>query len=165
MEKIDIDYSTKNIPVSSKDEYAIQLVSKIEHVIKRMRWKALEYLGKLNNCTKETYGFKSRKCPPTVKEMTNFEEDLRLMIKQLEYRDVKNEFLKKLTDDIKLFKNTKNMLINADKSRNIYKVSSENYKKYLVQNITKTYEKSNKARVNSINKDTKKLAEKLKIAD
>ena len=57
------------------------------------------------------------------------------------------------------------MLTNTDKSRNIYKASSENYKKYLVENITKTYKKSNKARVNSINKDTKKLAEKLKIAD
>ena len=99
MEKIDIDYSTKNIPTPSKDEYEIQLVSKIEHVIKRMRWKTLEYLGKLNNSTKESYGFKSRKCRPSVKEMTNFEEDLRLMIKSLEYRDVKNEFSKKLADD------------------------------------------------------------------
>ena len=42
-----------------------------------MRWKALEYLGKLNNSTEESYGFKSRKCPPTMKEMTNFEKDLR----------------------------------------------------------------------------------------
>ena len=57
------------------------------------------------------------------------------MIKQLEYTDVKNEFSKKLTDDIKLIKNTKDMIINVDKSRNIYKVSSENYKKYLVENI------------------------------
>ena len=46
MEKIEIDYSTKNIPVPSKDKYEIQLVSKIEHAIKRMRWKALKYLGK-----------------------------------------------------------------------------------------------------------------------
>ena len=57
------------------------------------------------------------------------------------------------------------MPINADKSRNIYKVSRGNFKKYLVENKTKTYKKSNKARVNSINKDTKTLAEKLKIAD
>ena len=126
MEKIDIDYSTKNIPTPSKDEYEIQLVSKIEHVIKRMRWKTLEYLGKLNNSTKESYGFKSRKCPPAVKEMINFEEDLRLMTKKLEYREVKNEFSKKLVDNIKLIKNTKEMLIYANKSRNIYKVSDEN---------------------------------------
>ena len=32
----------------------------------------------------------------------------------------------------------------------IYIVSRENYKKYLVENITETYKKSNKARVNSI---------------
>ena len=144
MEKIDIDYSTKKISIPSKDEYEIHLLSKIEHVIKRMRWKALEYLGKLNNSTKESYGFKSRKCSPTVKEMTNFEEDLRLMIKNLEYRNIKNEFSKKLADDIKLIKSTKEMLINADKSRNIYKVSCENYKKYLVENI-KTNKKPDKA--------------------
>ena len=47
------------------------------------------------------------------------------------------------------------MLINADKSRNIYKVSDENSKKYLVENIAKTYQKSSKAHVNSIKKDTK----------
>ena len=99
MEKNDFDYYTKNIPIPSKDEYEIQLVSKIEHVIKIMRWEALEYLGKLNNYTKESYSFKSRKCPPTVNEMTTFEEDFRLMIKNLEYRDVKNEFSKKLADD------------------------------------------------------------------
>ena len=52
IEKIDIDLSTKNIPIPSKDEYEIQLVSKIEHVTKRMRWKDLECLGKLNNSTK-----------------------------------------------------------------------------------------------------------------
>ena len=45
------------------------------------------------------------------------------------------------------------MLINADKSQNIYKVSRESYKKNLVKNIGKTYKKSNKASVNSINKD------------
>ena len=116
MIKIVIDYSTKNIPIISKDEYEVQLVSKIEHVIKRMGWKALEYVGKLNISTKESYGFKSRKCPPTVKEMTYFEEDLRLIIKNLVYRDVKNDFSKKLVDDIKLIKNTKEMLINAEKS-------------------------------------------------
>ena len=60
---------------------------------------------------------------PTVKEMTNSEEVLRYMIKNLEYRNIKNEFSKKLVDDIKLIKSTTEMLINADKSRNIYKVS------------------------------------------
>ena len=97
--------------------------------------------------------------------MTNFEDDLRLLIKNLEYSNVKNEFSKKIADDIKLIKNTEEMLVKTDKSRNIYRVSRVNYKKYLVENITKAYKKSNKPRVNSINKEPKKLAEKLKIAD
>ena len=93
-----------------------------------MRWKALEYLAILHNSTKESYVFKSRKCIPTVKEMTNFEEDLRLVIRNLEYRNVNSEFSKELVDDIKLIKNAKKMLINADKSRNIYRVTPEKYK-------------------------------------
>ena len=103
--KIDIDYSTKNVSIPSKDEYKVKLASKIKRVINRMRWKALEYLGKLYNSTKESYVFKSRKCIPTVKEMTNFEEDLRLVIRSLEYKNVNSEFSKELVDDIKLIKN------------------------------------------------------------
>ena len=57
MEITNIDYSTKNIPVPFKDEYEIQLVSKVENLIKRMQWKALEYLGKLNDSAKENSAF------------------------------------------------------------------------------------------------------------
>ena len=64
--------SSFQFPISSRDEYEIQLVSKVERLIKRMRWKALEYLGKLNNSAKETWGFKPRKCLPVVKELVNF---------------------------------------------------------------------------------------------
>ena len=35
------------------------------------------------------------------------------------------------------------------------------YKKYLIENITKTYKNTTKARVRSINKATKKFAEKI----
>ena len=44
------------------------LTSKIEKVIKRMGWKVLEFLGKLdsNSNKKETYGFKPLKCLPAV---------------------------------------------------------------------------------------------------
>ena len=73
--------------------------------------------------------------------MSNFEKDLRLMIKNLEYREVKYSFSKRLANDLKLIKNAKELLVNVDKSQNIYKISDENYRKYLVENITKTYKK------------------------
>ena len=38
-----------------------------------MRWKALKFLGKLDNQAKDSYGFKSSKCPSLVNELSNFE--------------------------------------------------------------------------------------------
>ena len=70
MERTNIDYSTKNIPVLSKDEYGMQ-------------WKALKYICKWNDSAKETYGFKSRKCPFVIKELVNYEEDLKLLIRNI----------------------------------------------------------------------------------
>ena len=40
MEKLKFEYSTKNIPLPSEGSYKLQLIEKIEMVIKRMRWKA-----------------------------------------------------------------------------------------------------------------------------
>ena len=73
MEKFNINYSKKNIPLPSEKEYTTQLISKVENVTKRMRWKALQFLGKLEGNNKETFGFRSLKCPPVVDELVPFE--------------------------------------------------------------------------------------------
>ena len=73
------------------------LISKIEKVLKRMRWRTLEFTGKLEaSSDKETYGFRSLKCPPTVAELSNFENDLMLMAKNIEFRKISNNFQKKI---------------------------------------------------------------------
>ena len=41
-----------------------------------MRWKALQFLRKLEENNKETYGFKSGICLQSVDELNKFEEDL-----------------------------------------------------------------------------------------
>ena len=56
MEKFNIDYSAKNIPIPSEREYVIQLISEVGKFIKRMRWNALQFLGKLDNSRNENYG-------------------------------------------------------------------------------------------------------------
>ena len=68
MEKFNIIYSKKNIPTASIAQYKLMLTSEIKKVIKRMQWKVLEFLVKLdsNSNKKETYGFKSLKCRPAV---------------------------------------------------------------------------------------------------
>ena len=104
MERFNLDYSKKNIPIPSKEEYKLLLTAKTNSFIKRMRWKALEFLGQLPLKFKETYGFKSKNSPPAVTELRKFEEDLFSLIKSIEFRNTDNTLQKKMRTDIKMIK-------------------------------------------------------------
>ena len=158
MEKFNMDYSDKNTPIPSRQDYEIQLLSKTENFIIRIRWKALEFLGNLESTEKETYGFKSRNCPPIVEEVANFEHDVMMMIKNIQFKNINNDFQTKLRNDISDIQKCEKVLIPADKSRNIYKMETADYKKLLHDNITRTFKKSDQRKFNNINKDVKKIA-------
>ena len=50
MEKLQLQYSQKNIPVPLEGSYKLQLMDKIDQVIKQMRWKAVFFMkGSENN--------------------------------------------------------------------------------------------------------------------
>ena len=125
MEKLNIDYSKKNILVATKHQYKIILISKIEKVVKRIRWKALEIHGKLNDNNKEKFGFKSIKCPPTVSKLPNFESELTLMVNNVEFRNINNDFQKKLKNNINEIKICNKVLVSASKSINLYKPEND----------------------------------------
>ena len=165
METFNIEYSTKNIPLPGKDEYKLQLIQKTEKLIKRMRWKSLQFLGKLESQSTQTYGFPSRKCPPAIEQLSKFELDLMMMIKNIEFRKVVNEFQDKLDNDLQEIRQSSNLFIHADKSRNIYKVKTNEYDKLMKENITKTYRKSDSEKVQKINIETKNVVKNLKIID
>ena len=165
MEKFNMNYSDKNIPIPTEQNYKIQLISKTEKFIKRIRWKALQFLVKLESTDKLTYGFKTRYCPPVVDELTSFENDLMIMIKNIQFKSIKNDFQSKLREDINEIKNSNKIFVPADKSRNIYKMEKEQYNKLLHENITKTYKKINENRINTINKTAKKIASDLELED
>ena len=77
MERIKFDYSYKNIPIPSVRSYKLLLIEKIELVIKRMRWKA-HFYSKYEEAKEvpENYGFKSLNCPPQIKELSAFKNEL-----------------------------------------------------------------------------------------
>ena len=110
-----------------------RLISKTELIMKRMRWKALKFLGRLESSGKETFGFRSRKCPPVVDELTNFESDLMLMIKNIEFRNTNNTFQEKLRNDIKELSQENKVFVSADKFTNIYKMDKEVMKSYYLR--------------------------------
>ena len=69
MEKVNLGYSVKNIPLANGATYKLKLVEKIESVIKRMRWKAIFFTARnKDNPEVETYGLPTEKCPQQVKE-------------------------------------------------------------------------------------------------
>ena len=146
MERFNINYSKKNIPIPTEKEYKIQLIAKVESFTKRMRWKALEFLAKLGPSEKETFDFKSHNCPPFVYELAEFESDLLTMVHNIEIRPERNNLLSKPKDDVKVINNSNEVLVKADKSTNTYKMNKNAYNKYLTENINKTYEKPTKIR-------------------
>ena len=165
MDTFYLDCSKKKIPLPSDEEYKVQFISKVESLVKRMRQKALQFLGKLKTQQKESYGIRSRKCPPAVEELAVFEEDLRLMIKNIKFRKVNNEFQTKLLKDIKKIKNSKKVFVNADKSRNTYEMTKEKYEKYLLENVTKIFKRTPRSKINRINIEAKNIVTKLGIED
>ena len=94
--------------------------------------------------------------------MTGFESNLDL-IKNLEFRQIRNSFQGKLKNDKEYIKKSDKIFVFANKSRNIDEVKLEQYKKLLKENITKNYEKPNLTKLNNINNKGKKIIEKLTI--
>ena len=165
MERFYVNYSEKNIFILSNEQYKIHLISKVENFIKKMHWKALQFLEKLQSTDKETFGFHSKKCPPAVEELTNFESDLMLMIKNIQFRHISSTFQKQLKKDVKEIRQSNQFFVSADKSRNIYKMNKENYKNLMHENFTKTYKKTNESRIKTINISTKKIGNRLDLED
>ena len=123
---------------------------------------AIENLIELD---KDNYGFKTVKCPSSVKEVVSFENDVMDMIKNLEFKRVNNEFQSNLRNDIRQIRISNNLFISVDKSRNIHKVSKASYGRMMHEIVTKTCKKCNTNKSNSINFKAKQIASKLKIDD
>ena len=164
MESFNFGYSVKNIPIPSEHEYKIQLTEKIEAVIKRMRWKAIFIdSNEETEAKRETFGLKSSKTPPVVKELAAFEEDLWKIVTRLKFRRVNCEFQKKLKEDIKNVKSSKKVYVSADKTSNIYKTPKEQYENLLTNAVTATYKKAKPKIADKINKLGIKFAKDKKV--
>ena len=55
-----------------------------------------------------------------MNELADFEKDMMLMVKKIQFHKINNNFQQKLKEDIKDIKPINKVLVPADKSRNIY---------------------------------------------
>ena len=97
MEKTNLHYSIKNIPIASERNYKMKLIEKIEAFIKRMRWKAIFFESDDEEEVKnENYGLKTDNTPQQVPELIDFEKELIDIIPNLKFEKGMTNFQQKL---------------------------------------------------------------------
>ena len=83
------------------------------------------------------------------------------MVQNIEFKKVTFNFQMQLSNDVKNIKKNPKMLVPADKTNNLYELTTEEYNKLLIGNISKTYKKSTVSAINSINTEAKAMAKDL----
>ena len=119
MEKVNLGYSTKNIPYPNERSYKAKLLEQIEAFIKRIRWKAIFFSSNKDKEPQEfsqNYGLKSSNCPQQVKELVQFENDLFKLAKEVKFRSTRSDFQQKMKNDAQKIRSSGKTLTPADKT-------------------------------------------------
>ena len=134
MERVNFNYSMKNIPIPSKNAYVKKLIFKLESFIKGIWWKAY-FLDKPNKiddaATVNNFAFKSVLTPPKKEHLKTFEEDLYDLVRNIEFNRANTVFQNQLNKHINMINKNPLLFIPANKSNNLYKVNKDTYSKLL----------------------------------
>ena len=115
MEKVNFNYSTKNIPVPSRNLYRQMVIAKSQKFIHNARWKAHFFLNPQDNpSTKNNFGFKSTNPAPIITQLKFFEEQLVKLVKNIKFGRKPNNFQNELKKDEKIIKSDKKAFIKAN---------------------------------------------------
>ena len=71
----------------------------------------------------------------------------------------------RMSNDIRLIRESPDVIISADKTSNLYSISPEVYLKHLRDNITSEYSRSSPVHLDNINREAAGVARKLNIDD
>lgn len=176
--KRSVPYSTKNIIIPNNDSYLKALIDKTSNFIRRIRWRALFFLKNQDDSHDQdssdsnsdedsvgqkhrNFGFKSENNPPPVREIANFEKDVWNLVSNIKFSKYRDEFQKQLKKDVNDIKQTKDIIIKSDKTRNYYNISTEEYLKLKHNNITQHYHKQDDKIIDAINQEAAIAVENL----
>ena len=95
--------------------------------------------------------------------MNQFESALYDMVQNIEFKKVKFNFPMQLSNDVKNIKKNPKILVPVDKSNNLYELTTEEYNKLQIENISKTYKQITESAINSINTEAKAIAKDLNL--
>ena len=86
-------------------------------------------------------------------------------IRSISYKNRRCHFQEDLKKDIATVRNEDRIFVKADKSTNFYKLSTNQYNHLLNANVTKTYKKADKSKLDKIDKEAKNITTKLDLDD
>ena len=95
--------------------------------------------------------------------MNQFGSELYDMAQNIEFEKVKFNFPMQLSNDVKNIKKNPKILVPVDKSNNLYELTTEEYNKLQIENISKTYKQITVSAMNSINTEAKAIAKDLNL--
>ena len=97
MEKTSLPYSTKNIPVPSKNIYIQTLIGKGAKTFNTLRWKANFYLHpETRPKSKKKFNFKSTNPAPPINQLKEFEDKFMRLVRDIKFGKQSNHFPEKL---------------------------------------------------------------------
>ena len=166
MEKTSLPYSTKNIPVPSKNIYIQTLIGKGAKTFNTLRWKANFYLHpETRPKSKKKFNFKSTNPAPPINQLKEFEDKFMRLVRNIKFGKQSNHFQEKLREDVKKIKKESRAHIKGDKSNNYYKMESKDYKKLVDKEIQKEYRKATTSEVKDIETSHKNIVKELELED
>ena len=165
--QFNLGYSLKHIPLPKENTFLKRLINQTEAFLKRLRWRVV-YFDKSdeeNLKFEEKFGLKTAKTPPPHADLALFENDIYKLIRDVQFKNVNNVFQHQLQKDVKDIRNSKNVIVRADKTMNLYHVDKNSYNKLLADSITKDYKKAPSDAKNKIDQKTKVIANDLTVCD
>ena len=165
MEQVNFDYSMKNIGLPSQKEFLKQLIHSVEIFVRNLRWRSFFFLNPSEKPEKETYGFRSIRAAPGVRELEKLEDSLYDLVKNVKFRKYSNSLQRDLKQDKVKIANEPKLIIPADKTSNFYKLEKKDYETLLSKDIQKHYKKADENEVENIKLEHKAIVSNLEIDD
>ena len=87
------------------------------------------------------------------------------MMENIQFRNVSDECLNNLDNDLNKVKTSPNVFVFADKTKNVYETTPENYNKIVKDNVTKTYKLIDNDVIEEINFELSQITNNLSVSD
>ena len=147
----------------------------VSSFLRRFKWSAFFTLNPdLRGERRETFGFKSGYAPPQINQqnygehysvLKSFESSVYTLVQQVQFNNHTNKCQETLKKTISKIKETKDLIVAADKTRNFYKVKPQVYVKMRKDDITKEYKHADRKQVDEVNASAASIASELQLDD